>query len=187
MLDGEVFLLEAVRDTLRTKLDLNEHQCQCEYDELIPAIAGHLYVAVIPGGIAPGPTHQSSSGVIDAIHSVQVTVLRRTTTARDRYSATFFEQLHGINRFLTDAIAAIDWQIDVLTRANHKLWQYDTAAEPFIEMLRVSNIDARAALVNANTVGGSSAGQAGSTACVAVKRSVLFTGCRRIQHVNQNH
>lgn len=186
MLDGEVFLLEAVRDALRAKLDLSEHQCQCEYDELIPAIAGHLYVAVIPGGVQPGPTHQSSSGVIDAIHSVQVTVLRRITTARDRYSAAFFEQLHGINRALSDVIAAIDWQMDVLTAANHKLWERDSAAEPFIELLRVSSIDSRATVVNANAIGGSTSGQSSTSTGAAVKRSVLFAGCRRIQHVQQN-
>jgi hypothetical protein len=180
MIEGEIYLLEAVRDTIRDKLGLTATECDCEYDEQIPSIAGDRYVAVIPAGCDPGPKHQTSAGVHDALHAVQVLILvRATTTPRDRRRSVFLERLNGINTLLSGIIKVIDWQMDLLSLTNHLLAVDYPAAQPFNEMLRLTRIDAKPRMVN------SEAFASGPSAYVAMARSAWFGRCRRMQTVIQ--
>lgn len=185
MIEGELYVLEAVRDILRSKLGLSPEQCECEYDEQIPAIAGNTYVAVIPSGCTPGPKHDTSGGIHDCIHSVQVMVIQRAVTPRDRRRSIFLDRLSGVNLLLSNIIKAIDWQHDVHSLMNHLLWEDDNNASPFQGFLRVSRIDPKPRMINTETYGATSGGQSGATPYVAMARSVYFSGCRRIQKIQQ--
>lgn len=185
MLNGETYVLEAVRDILRRKLSLSDIQCDCEYDEQIPAIAGDLYVAVIPSGFEPGPKHNTSGGVHDVLHSVQVFVISRAVTARDRRRTIFLERLTGLNFEIDRIIQAIDWQNDVLSYANALLYADYPAAKPFITTLRLQRVDTKPRMVDSKSYGGDVAGGKGTTPYVAMCRSVYFGRMQRIQAVSQ--
>ena len=180
MIDGEVYVLEAVRDTIRAKLGLSQSECECEFDEQIPAIAGDRYVAIIPAGCDPGPKHNTSSGVHDSLHGVQVLVLNRATSVpRDRRRSIFLERLGGINRLLSDIVKVLDWQLDLLSLTNHLLAVDYPNADHFIEPLRLARIDTKPKMINSDTFA------AGPNGYVAMGRSAWFGRCRRIQNIKQ--
>lgn len=185
MLNAETYFLEAVRDVLRKKLSLGELQCDCEPDEQVPAIAGDMYFAVIPGGISPGPKQNTSGGVQDVIHSVQVAVISRMVTARDRQRHMFLTRLKGVNNEVSRVLMALDWQNDVMSLANAKLYQDYPTAKPFIETLRLSRVDAKPRVVTGDIYGGGHTAKEGTTDYIAMMRSVYFGGMRRIEYINQ--
>lgn len=185
MIEGEVCVLEGVRDVLRRKLSLSDGQCDCEFDEQVPSIASDVYFAVIGAGIAPGPTHRPSGGVRDVIHSVQVLVIQRSVTARDQRRSIYLNRLHGLNAELGRVFAAIDWQHDVMSYINALLYRDTPTAQPFIEMLRYERVDAKPRMVNSDLFAGMNPGGKGTTPFVAMTRSIYFGGLRRIQTVGQ--
>jgi hypothetical protein len=184
MLDGETYILEAVRDTLREELGLKPEQCDCEMDEKVPAIAGDTYLAVIPAGVEPGPYQNTSGGVHDVVHLVQVTVFQRCgSVPRDKNRSVFMDQLSGINAWVNRIIMALDWQIKPMAYANKRLMTFDRDAQPFIERLRFHRVDAKPRMVNSETYGAVAGLQKGSTPYVAMVRSVVFRGLPRTQTV----
>lgn len=185
MLEGETYVLEAVRDTLRTKLGLRPEQCDCEYDEQIPSIVGDFYIAVIGAGFEIGPKHSASGGVHDVLHSVQVLVLNRAIAARDKRRSVFLERLQGINYQIGRVIKAIDWQADVMSYANALMYKDYPAYQPFVAPMRQSRCDAKPRMVNSETYGGIQSGGAGTTPYVAMARSIYFGGMRRMQTIAQ--
>lgn len=97
MFVAEACLLQAIRDKLVTDLSLDDMQCQVEQDGMLPDYAPKLFIAVSPGGIAPGPRHRSSVGAIDLIINAKVTVYNRVTEiARDKRRSTFIQLLTGL-------------------------------------------------------------------------------------------
>ncbi|MFN8742030.1 MAG: hypothetical protein ACK5YR_19050 [Pirellula sp.] len=186
MIDGEVALLEAVRDTIRGKLQLSEVECDCEYDEQIPAIAKDRYVAVIPAGCDPGPNHQRAAGVHDSLHAVQVMVLIRSTAVpRDRRRSIFLNQLSGINQLLTQIIKVLDWQMDLFSLSNHYMEQQVPGSDPFTELLRLTRVDSKPRMVSTETYDSSKVSLNGTTPYTAMARSAYFGRCRRMQNVVQ--
>lgn len=186
MLSAEIAILQGVRDILRAKLGLDELQCNCEPDEQVPAIAGDYYYAVIPGGVVPGPTHNTSGGVIDMIHSVQVLAVHRKLEPRDR-SRVFLDSLTSINKMIGNIQKAIDWQWDALSYINHMLYLQDPYAAPFIQggIPRVTRIDPKPRPVNSQLYGGQAIGGKGSTPYIGMSRSIYFGGMRRISTIAQ--
>jgi hypothetical protein len=185
MLEGETYVLEGVRDILRNKLGLAENQCECEFDEQVPTIADDIYLAVIGGGFDPGPTHNTSGGVHDVVHSVQVLVINRAVAARDKRRSLFLERLTGINQQIANIISAIDWQLDVLSYVNHLLHGDFPNNQPFIHPLVLKRIDAKPRMVSNDIFAGTQIGGKGTTPFIAMARSVYFGSMRRIQTVTQ--
>lgn len=185
MVDAEVCVLEGVRDVLRKKLSLADHQCDCEFDEQVPSIAADVYFAVIGAGVEPGPTHNPSGGVRDFLHSVQVLVIQRKFVARDQRRSIFLQKLTGLNAELGRVIAAIDWQMDLLSYINALLYRDNPTAEPFIEMLRFTRMDPKPRMVNSELFAAANQGGKGTTPYVAMTRSVYFGRLRRIDYVSQ--
>lgn len=185
MLEGETYVLEGVRDVLRKKLKLHDNQCDCEFDEQIPTIADDIYVAVLGAGCDPGPTHSTSGGVHDLLHSVQILVVNRTVTARDKRRSIFMNRLVGINQQIANVIAAIDWQLDVMSYINHLLWRDFPTAEPFIHPLNLKRVDTKPKMISNEMFAGTQIGGKGTTPYIAMARSVYFGNMRRIQPVAQ--
>jgi hypothetical protein len=186
MLEGEIAILQGVRDVLRRKLSLQDNQCDCEPDEQIPSIASDYYYAVIPAGVAPGPTHNSSGGVHDFVHSVQVLCIARKLEARDK-SRIFLDGLANVNDMIANVILAIDWQHDCLSYINHVLETIKKGASPFTggSVPRMTRIDSKPKPVTAPLYGGQSIGGKGTTPYVGMARSIYFGGMRRIATVTQ--
>ncbi len=186
MLEGETYVLEAVRDTLRTKLGLRPEQCDCEYDEQVPSMAGDFYVAVIGAGFDLGPKHSASGGVHDVLHSVQVLVLNRAITARDKRRTIFLERLQGINYQIGRVVRAIDWQMDLMSYANALMYKDYPTYQPFITSLHQTRCDAKPRMVNSEIYAGATGGGGpGTTNYVAMGRSIYFGGMRRMQTIAQ--
>lgn len=185
MLEGETYVLEGVRDILRRKLNLSELQCNCEFDEQIPTIAGDIYLAVIGGGFDPGPTQNTSGGVHDVIHGVQVMVVNRAVVARDQRRSIFMNRLIGINQQIANVISAIDWQLDVMSYINHLMYEDFPNAEPFIHPLSLKRIDPKPRMISNEAFAGTQIGGKGTTPFIAMARSVYFGGLRRMQTITQ--
>ena len=185
MLEGETYVLEGVRDVLRKKLGLHDNQCDCEFDEQIPSIADDIYIAVLGAGCDPGPTHSTSGGVHDLIHSVQVLVINRAVVARDKRRSIFLQHLVGINQQIANVISAIDWQLDVLSYINHLLYVDFPTAKPFTHPLALKRVDVKPKMVSNDMFAGTQIGGKGTTPCIAMARSVYFGNMRRIQPVAQ--
>ena len=185
MLEGETYVLEGVRDVLRKKLGLHDNQCDCEFDEQRPSIADDIYIAVLGAGCDPGPTHSTSGGVHDLIHSVQVLVINRAVVARDKRRSIFLQRLVGINQQIANVIAAIDWQLDVLSYINHLLYVDFPTAKPFTHPLALKRVDVKPKMVSNDMFAGTQIGGKGTTPYIAMARSVYFGNMRRIQPVAQ--
>lgn len=186
MTEGEIVLLESTRDLLRSKMSLTAPECDCEYDEEVPAIAGHRYIAVIPAGLRTGPTHNSSAGVHDVVHSLRVVVfIRSTSTPRDRSRSIFLSQLNSLNQTIDRIVKLLDWQLDAFSFLNHRLQVMYAGAQPFVEMLRLQDIEAKPRMISNEIYAASSATQAGANRYTAMRRSVTFGGCRRITTITQ--
>jgi hypothetical protein len=185
MLDGETYVLEGVRDVLRKKLGLSDNQCDCEFDEQVPSIADDIYLAVIGAGCEPGPTQNTSGGVHDLVHSVQVMVINRAVVARDRRRSIYLERLTGVNQQIANVIAAIDWQLDVLSYINHLMYLDFPTAKPFIHCLAFKRVDPKPKMVSNELFAGTQIGGKGTTPYIGMARSVYFGGMRRIQTVAQ--
>lgn len=185
MLLGESYVLEGVRDIIRIKCGLTASQCDCEPDEQIPAIADALYVAIIPGGISPGPNQNTSGGVHDVFHSVQIMAIHRKMEARDKQRSHFLNGLIGINNVLENVVRAIDWQADVLSKINSLMYIDYPTAQPFITPLRITRIDPKPRPIASDIYGGTRPGGQGTTPYIGVARSIYFGGMRRIQTVSQ--
>ena len=91
-MDRSDALCIGIRDMLRTEYPFRKEYCENRpggsYSGRPPANSGQYYVAVFPGGIAPGPSPDQQLGV-DEIHSVSIGITQRTAVAtEDR----FFEE-----------------------------------------------------------------------------------------------
>jgi hypothetical protein len=187
MLNGETYLLEAVRDILRIKLEIPDTACNCEYNEEIPAIADDVYFAVINGGMNPGPVGSTAAGVADVVHSVQVLVLNRKLESRDNRRNLFLQRLYGLNAAIDKVFKAIHRQVEICTLSNAYMFEDEPTSAPFQNTLRYDRIDAKARMYNSEAYGGTQIGGKGTTNGVALGRSIYFTGIRRMETVTQVH
>jgi hypothetical protein len=186
MLEGETYVLEAVRDILRKKLSLQDHECDVEPDEQIPAIANDLYFAVIPAGFELGPNYRPSSGVYDILHGFQVYVIQRASeVARDKRRSISMQRQCGLNSQLSRVIQALDRQMDLISYANLLLRTDFPTAQPFITAAQITRVDAKPKMVNSDTYGGAMAANKGTTPYVAMARSIYFGRMQRIQTIAQ--
>lgn len=182
---SETAMLRSVNENIRTKLDLNERQCDIEFDDEVPAIAGDLYVAVQPAGRFPHPTHKTSGGVSYEVIQVAVTViLRLQRVPRDRQRNVFIDNLTGLNAVVGDIVEAIDFQYGPMHDANQYLARevgYSSStyrAWGFITPLVLSGVDAKPQIVSGDIF--SSGGQRGEPRA-GLKRTINFGGAERIQ------
>lgn len=187
MLNGETYLLEAVRDILRIKLELPDAACNVEYDDQIPAVAADVYYAIIPNGMYPGKVNATASTVIDVVHSIQVLVLNRKLEARDNRRNLFLQRLLGLNAAIDKVFLAIHRQFEICTLANAYMYEDEPTASPFRNTLRYDRSDAKARMVNSEQYGGTQVGGKGTTNAVALSRSIYFTGLERTQTITQIH
>lgn len=159
-------LLIAVRDRLRTQLELTDPECQIEYDELFPATTGEKYLVVTPGGISPDGRHLSSGGVNALVYSVQVTAVRRLgRVPRDRRRDVFAFNLESLNDMLGKVYSAIDWIYDVIQSANSSL---GLAADGFVHPLVFDGVDPQPRTISAAEFAASGDG------AVALARTIRF-------------
>ncbi len=157
-------------------------QIEVEIDEFAPATVGDLYIMVIPAGVEAGPTHNTSGGVIDRIHSVDVAIaLRAPKKPRDRRREylTDFRGTTGIGAHFAGHELNINQQIDfqniVMTTANALILAESASTEGFVETLKfagVGPIRGAPAEVFAGMPGESVA---------ALIRTIRFRGARRIE------
>jgi hypothetical protein len=178
---SEIALLQAVRDTIQSSLNIDQSKCECEIDELPPAGAGEFYVSVMPGGIRPGPNNNQGGGVIDEIYSVDCCVIVRIPKEpADRYR-NFIINMALLNKPIAKVKAAIHFQVPVLTLANTYLQAefpgINLGTNGFIEMLKFAGVDPRPQVVSGEFFKGIN-----SEPRAGLKRTVRFSGMRRIQY-----
>lgn len=173
---SETALLVAVRDQIREICGYKPHECNIEYDEVPPAIAGEVYVVVMPGGWQPGENNAKGGGVLDEIYSVDVSVIMRATRIpRDKTRDLYLDLLDGLNVRVKAIRAAVHFNLEVMAAANENL--EDSSALPFIETLKFSGMDRRPRLVGAEVFGDKPGERRAGLA-----RTINFSGARRIQY-----
>lgn len=137
----ESALLEAVRNQIRSVLDVEDRQCEVEFDEIPPSAVGQLYIMVLPGTVAAGPVHDSSGGVMDRTFSTDVSVLMRLTRKPlDRQRDFFNDNLESINSRLQEVFDAIDFSYVTMNAANVIIQANESSSEGFIIPLRFAGM-----------------------------------------------
>ena len=133
-------LLYATRDLLRQSSLFRDEDVNVEYDEMAPNLTGHKYVAVVPGDCSPGPSHNTSGGVIDQYVSIQVVVIIRCQDfPKDRMRDKFFVNNRTITQYTSEVMKYVDFSYDLLTVANAWLVSNEGTPQsgyPFVEPLK---------------------------------------------------
>jgi hypothetical protein len=175
---AEKNLLIATRNQLRTELSLEDNQCNVELDEA-PATVGKFYYLVMPGGVSPGPTHNTSGGVFDLLYGVDVRVIvRATEVPRDRKRDVFIGNLGALADKLDAAIGVIDFRYELLSAANALIEAevVPPAGEvQFVEPLKLASMDPKPIPVGGEMFGASGEG-------AGIMRTLRFHGARRITY-----
>ena len=180
---AEKSLLTAVRNRLRLAVlaggaGYADNECEVEFDELAPATVGHVYVAVMPGGWAPGPRHKTCGGINDLVYGVDVLVVKRVThIPRDRKRDVFLNNLDALTEEIDKIYSAIDFSYPLLNAANALILAATGSSEGFMEPLNFAGVDKRPREVNPelfnDVPGKTKAGMA---------RTIMFHGARRMTH-----
>lgn len=182
---SESALLRAVVSEIRahnSSATYLARQVEVEYDEFAPATVGDLYIMVIPAGVEPGPTHNTSGGVIDKLYGVDVAIaLRATKKPRDRrreYLTDFRGTASVGSHFARHELnisQQIDFQNALMATANTLIAAESGSAEGFIETLKFAGVgpirDAPAEVFG---------GMSGESAAALI-RTIRFRGARRIE------
>lgn len=182
---AETALMLAVRTVLRMPVDqrgaaMAGKECEIEYDEMSPANVGDQYTAIMPGGVRPGPRHNTSGGVHDLVYGVDVlSIARIGNVPRDRLRDVMGSEYAGnvaaLNEQFDKILTAIDFDFTYLvTRtANEIIAKKTGSAQGFIEPLKFTGCDKRPRIANAELFGGT-----GTKA--GLVRGLSFHGARRI-------
>ncbi len=116
---SETALLTATRNAIRALAEFDNREVRIEFDEQVPAAIAHKYVAVMPGDIRPGPTHNTSGGVIDKVHGIRVMVIiRAVKKPRDRSRDLFLDNTGSMDAFVGLIEGVIDFSDDLRNAAN---------------------------------------------------------------------
>ena len=157
-------------------------QVEYEIDELAPATVGDLYIMVIPAGVEAGPTHNTSGGVRDRLHNVDVAIaLRAPKKPRDRRHEylTDFRGTTSVGAQFAGHDMNINEQIDfqniVMTTANALILAESGSSEGFIETLKFAGLGPIH-----DAPGEVFAGMPGESAAALI-RTIRFRGARRIE------
>lgn len=176
MLAAEKNLLLAVRNALRNAGPYTEAQCEIEFDEQGPAIAGETYVVVTTGGWQPGPRHQTSGGISDLIYSVNVGVVKKAgDTPRDRRRNIFFRNLSSLTAEIDKVFTAIDFSYTVMNAANALIFAETASVHGFIRPLTMQSMDRQPRVVPGEFFAGTPGEQV-----AGLMRTITFGGCRRL-------
>lgn len=171
---SEVALLTAVRDRLRSQKSYADNECDVELDEAFPQTVGRFYVAVMSGGVTPGPTHNSSGGVRDKLYGVDVlVVIRATVNPRDRRRDLLLNNTLGLDEKLQEVDDEIDFSYSVLSAADALLTENQTFG--FVEPLKFAGFQGRPRPAPAEMFGARS----GETVA-GLMRVAQYRGARRI-------
>jgi len=168
--EAENVLLVAVRDAIRAATSLADDAVRVEIDEDAPATSGDTVVMVHPGGITPGPSHDTNSGAADLIYAVDVTIGKRSPrVARDRSRNLRAE----LNELMQTIFNAIDFEYDVMTEANSSLLSSYSDPYGFVEPLRFVSVTAKPRMAPAEMFAASTENRA------ALTRTIRFSGARK--------
>lgn len=177
MIDAETSLVLAVRTRLQSVLAMTAQQCDIEPDEMVPAIAGAEYIAVLPAGVQAGPRHKSSGGVWDLYVSVRVVVFHRVAELpRDRRRSALLDRYRGLNSRLSEVVRAVDYVYAINDLATADVNQAGDERGEFVEPLKLAQTDPTIGMVSFDLYAAQQS-QLGDP-IVALKRGVLFTGSR---------
>ena len=182
MWSSETALLTAVRDRLRNDFQPSWRTLDIDiwHEESVPAIQGQKYIAIYPLGVNPGPTHNTSGGVVDMVFSVGVSVIMQAPkTPHDRTKDLYVGYTGTLNRYVWNVFAAIDFKYTEVINAANTLIQAEegTAEQGFIEPLRMSSMDSGARQVSSSFFLGS-----GKEPRAGLVKRIVFSGARRIKN-----
>lgn len=181
MLEAEIALLEAVHTQIITKLPLRAEQCDIEPEEdLAPAIAPDIYLAIVPNGVFPGPRQNTSGGVWDLTFSVRIVAYEKIAdVARDRQKNVYLNRVKNLNGLLSRAIRFLVFNQDVRTRAENLLSGLAEGGQ-FPEPFKTFTPDKAARSVSWDVYDGAqpSGGNPIVSPILAMKRGVTLDGCR---------
>lgn len=123
-------LLTAVRDHLRSELDIAEAECDCQLDGQPQPVFGSRYIAVHPTSWTPGDTRIDHG--LDELFGVTCTITSRVSaTPRDRLMGNvFLKELEGTEALARAVAAAVHQDYDLMNAANAKIGGGDKLMQP---------------------------------------------------------
>ena len=169
---SETALLTAARNAIRALAEFENREVQIEFDEQAPAAIAHKYVAVMPGEIRPGPTHNTSGGVIDKIHGIRVMVIiRAVKKPLDRSRDLFLDNTGSMDAFVGLIEGVFDFKYDLMNAVNALI-----VGDGFIEPLKWAGYSPMTMVDSDAFQGRSGEERAG------LKRIIHFGGARIIKN-----
>lgn len=186
MIEIETVLIEAVRDYLREKLQLEDKACEIELDDIAPATTATNYYAISPFGFQNGPTYDSSGTVWDYYLGVRIASMTRLTNVpRDRVRSVYLDRLKGVNARLTPIVQMTDFVYPILDRVNAEIDDEldDTKLGGcIIEPLRFVSIDPKPILIGYEPYDAKPpSGFSGTNENLAIVRGINFGGARYLR------
>lgn len=177
-------LMLAVRNRLRlpqpTGGGYSASECDCEPDDDFPPTMGQVYIAVLSGGIAPGPRHNTSGGVRDFLFGINVIVVRRIgNVPKDRKADLFIENVDSIENDVDRIISLVDWKEEVRAAANTIIAADGAGSEGFLTPLRLSG-----QIGPPQPVGAEKFGAANGKEPAGMMVTIPFHGARRITTIS---
>ena len=169
---SEIALLTAVRNSIRDLSDFSDREVEIEFDERAMQGIATKYVAVMPGGVTPGPYHNSSGGVSDKLYGVDVLVVKRgVSKPRDRARDLFLQNSIGLGDLIDAIETGVDFDYTVMNAANAIIGGSEGFIEPlvFAGLGRIATVDSS---VFAGVPGENQAG---------LKRILMLRRARRIK------
>lgn len=163
----------AVRDRLRSVLNLSANDCNIEHDEIAHPISGDKYLAVMSRGFMPGPRHGSSGGIKDLLFTVEVMAVRRIThVPRDRTRDAYLLNSGSLEELIGDVFNVVDWREEIRNTANQTILTDTGYANAFNHPLVFGSMNQQPQVVGAEMFAGRDESRAG------LKKSIVFSHAR---------
>lgn len=104
-------IAEAVRDRLRTVLELNDNQCDITEGGLPFSVSPHLFIGIANPGFGPG--QYVERGISETYNLAIVVSVRCGDIPRDRRRQIYLDPTSGVQSVTREVIAAIhnEWQL----------------------------------------------------------------------------
>lgn len=142
----EEALLYAVRDVIRAAalITNSSSNVNIEHEEMSPNLVGHSYIAVQLGDVSPGPSHNTSGGVVDHLLSIDVSIIVRSQDMpKDRIRDKYLNTAKSLAKLSSSVNGLVDFSYSVLTAANTYLSTYESGvqnSQGFIEPLKFAGM-----------------------------------------------
>jgi len=178
---SEIAVLEAVLWKLKITTGLDENHIDIvPTPQTIPTLSRAEHILISPNGWSPrGNPHNTSGGVRSETIGVAVTVINNLGAIPEDRKWKYLFRYQAMSKMIAQVMVALDWQYDVLTKADEILLEATGSTEGFQKCLVWQNIDPTPGMIGPEFWGAAS--KARSPQHAGVSRTIRFSSMERTQ------